>query len=114
VRARRAGAPPRGSQTPDEYVEQLGRVVPSQRSTLREGSEKAWFYVAIWTVVPTQVISWGMWRLGKTMALSPHALTEARFVTFFLCTALFFVLGWRGSLPRTERYHVGPLRVSAD
>ena len=86
----------------------------AQRSTLREGSEKAWFYVAIWTVVPTQVISWGMWRLGKTMALSPHALTEARFITFFVCTALFFVLGWRGSLPRTERYHAEPLRASAD
>lgn len=31
-----AGAPPRGSQTPDEYVEQLGRVTPSQRPALRE------------------------------------------------------------------------------
>lgn len=31
-----AGAPPRGSQTPDEYVEHLGRVIPSQRPALRE------------------------------------------------------------------------------
>lgn len=31
-----AGAPPRGSQTPDEYVEQLGRVTPSQRPALHE------------------------------------------------------------------------------
>lgn len=31
-----AGAPPRGSQTPDEYAEVLGRVVPGQRPALRE------------------------------------------------------------------------------
>ena len=31
-----AGAPPQGSQTPDEYVEQLGRVIPGQRSALRK------------------------------------------------------------------------------
>lgn len=31
-----AGAPPRSSQTPDEYVEHLGRVVPGQRPALRE------------------------------------------------------------------------------
>lgn len=31
-----AGAPPRGSQTPDEYVEHLGRVVPGQRPALHE------------------------------------------------------------------------------
>ncbi len=31
-----AGAPPRGSQTPDEYAEALGRVVPGERPALRE------------------------------------------------------------------------------
>ena len=34
-----AGAPPRGSQTPDEYAEHLGRVVPGQRPALRDLSQ---------------------------------------------------------------------------
>lgn len=34
-----AGAPPRKSQTPDEYAEHLGRVVPGQRPALRELSQ---------------------------------------------------------------------------
>jgi hypothetical protein len=86
----------------------------AKRSTKFEGSEKGWFYVAIWTVVPTQSISWAMWRLGKTMALSPTALAHARFATFFVCTALFFALGWMGRLPRTERYHPQPVQATAD
>lgn len=34
-----AGAPPQGSQTPDEYAEHLGRVVPGQRPALRDLSQ---------------------------------------------------------------------------
>jgi hypothetical protein len=26
-------------------------------------------HIAIWTVVPTQVVNWGAWRLGKFMSL---------------------------------------------
>ena len=86
----------------------------AKRSTKFEGSEKAWFYVAIWTVVPTQTISWAMWRLGKTMALSPTSLAQVRFATFFICTALFFALGWMGRLPRTARYDAQTAEASGD
>ena len=45
----------------------------AKRDTFGEGAERAWFYIAIWTVVPTQVVNWGAWRLGKFMSLDSAA-----------------------------------------
>ena len=78
----------------------------ARRSTRNEGAEKAWFYVAVWTVVPTQVASWGMWRLGKYFAFAPRALGDLRLVTFLFVAGIFFTLGLMGKLPRTERYYL--------
>jgi len=78
----------------------------ARRSTLHEGSERAWFYVAIWTVVPTQVIAWAMWRLGATMGMAGPPLDRLRLATFLLSTAVFCGLGWLAKLPRTDRYYV--------
>ena len=77
----------------------------ARRSTRGEGAEKGWFYVAVWTVVPTQIIGWAMWRLGKSMSLSPASLNHVRLLTFLLVAAAFFTLGYLGKLPRTARYH---------
>jgi len=78
----------------------------ARRSTRNEGAEKAWFYVAVWTVVPTQIASWGMWRLGKYFAFAPRALGDLRLVTFLFVAGIFFTLGLMGKLPRTERYYL--------
>src|SRR5512140_61211 len=67
----------------------LGFTPRARRSTLHEGSERAWFYVVIWTVVPTQVIAWAMWRLGSRMGMSGAPLDRLRLITF-LASTLFF------------------------
>ena len=78
----------------------------ARRSTRGEGAEKGWFYVAVWTVVPTQLASWAMWRMGKFFDLSTANLGHLRLVTFLVVAAAFFLMGVLGRLPRTVRYHV--------
>ena len=79
----------------------------ARRDTFGEGVERAWFYVAIWTVVPTQVINWGAWRFGKFMDLAPMPLARVRLVVCLLATAFFFLLGYTQKLPRTTRHYEG-------
>jgi hypothetical protein len=76
------------------------------RSTRDEGAEKGWFYVAVWTVVPTQLAGWAMWRLGKYFDLSPASLGHVRLLTFLIVAGAFFALGLLGKLPRSQRYHI--------
>lgn len=78
----------------------------ARRSTGNEGAEKGWFYVAVWTVVPTQVAAWAMWRLGPRFGLAGAGLDRARLVTFLIVAGAFFLLGLMGKLPRTARYQV--------
>ncbi len=78
----------------------------ARRSTLNEGAEKAWFYVAIWTVVPTQVAAWGAWRLGSRLHLDSHSLNNLRLTTFMIVGAILLLLGIRGKLPRSQRYYI--------
>lgn len=76
----------------------------ARRSTRNEGREKGWFYVAVWTVVPTQIAGWAMWRAGSRIGLVGSQLDHLRLATFLVFTAVFFTLGALGKLPRTERY----------
>lgn len=85
----------------------LDWVPRAKRSTFGEGAERAWFYVAIWTVVPTQVVNWGAWRLGRFMHLDTAALAHVRLAVCVLATAFFFLLGYAQKLPRTIRYYEG-------
>jgi hypothetical protein len=78
----------------------------ARRSTRNEGVEKGWFYVAIWTVVPTQLASWAMWRLGRFFTVSPQGLDHLRLATFLIVAGIFFTLGLLGKLPRTQRHYV--------
>lgn len=80
----------------------------ARRTTRNEGAERAWFYVAIWTVVPAQTLGWAMWRLGSALDLSTRALNDCRLAVFLLTTAIFLTLGLWEWLPRTERYHDRP------
>jgi hypothetical protein len=77
----------------------------AKHSTAYEGAERAWFYVAIWTVVPAQLTGWAMWRLGSRMEFGHEQLTWARLGTTVFVAALMLSLGALGKLPRTERYH---------
>ena len=77
----------------------------ARRSTIDEGAEKGWFYVGIWTVVPAQVAIWGAWRLGGRLGLEPLLLSRFRFSVFLVVAAMFFLMGLKGKLPRTQRYH---------
>lgn len=77
----------------------------ARRSTRGEGVERAWFYVAIWTVVPAQLAGWAMWRLGHQLHLAAAALDLSRLTVFLATTAVFFALGAAQRLPRTERYY---------
>lgn len=81
------------------------RIPRARRYTLNEGAEKAWFYVAIWTVVPAQVAAWGAWRLGSRLDFRPIELGYLRLTVFVLMTTAFFILGIRGKLPRSERFY---------
>ncbi len=85
----------------------LDWIPRAKRSTFGEGAERAWFYVAIWTVVPTQVVNWAAWRLGKYMALEPLPLARVRLAVCLVATAFFLMLGYLQKLPRTTRYYEG-------
>ncbi|HEY6349954.1 MAG TPA: hypothetical protein VI636_11145 [Candidatus Angelobacter sp.] len=86
----------------------LGITPRARRSTGNEGAEKAWFYVAIWMVVPTQIAAWAMWRLGKHFALAASTLNDLRLLTFLAVAGVFLTLGALGKLPRSQRYHLSP------
>jgi hypothetical protein len=77
----------------------------ARRSTAEEGAERGWFYVAIWTVVPSQFAGWAVWRLGSRIGTSSPELTWLRFTTFLCVSLLFFFLSATGKLGRTERYY---------
>lgn len=80
----------------------------ARRSVMYEGVERGWFYVAIWTVVPSQAAGWAMWRLGKRLGLEAAALNQARLGVFLAVAVLFFSLTYLGKLPRTQRdYAIG-------
>lgn len=78
----------------------------ARRSTINEGAEKAWFYVGIWTVVPSQVAAWAAWRLGGRLGLAPLALNRFRFSVFIIVAATFLLLAAMERLPRTQRYQL--------
>jgi hypothetical protein len=79
----------------------------ARRSTLGEGAERAWFYVAVWTVVPSQLAGWAAWRLGGRLGFEATPLAWLRFTTFFAAAALLCWLGVRERIPRTERSYGG-------
>jgi hypothetical protein len=85
----------------------LDWIPRARRSTVGEGAERAWFYVAIWMVVPTQVINWAAWRLGKYMDSAPLSLARVRLAICLISTAIFLALGYAAKLPRTQRYYDG-------
>ncbi len=84
----------------------------ARRSTLHEGAERAWFYVAAWTVVPAQLAAWAAWRLGGRLGVLAATLAWLRFAAFFGTTAVILWLGITERLPRTARY-VEPTGVPA-
>jgi hypothetical protein len=77
----------------------------ARRSTRAEGAERAWFYVSLWTVIPAQLAGWAAWRLGGRLGLEGLTLARARLSVFLAVAATFFLLGLRGRLLRTARYH---------
>ena len=83
----------------------LDWIPRARRSTATEGSDWAWFYVAIWTIVPSELAGWAMWRLGPRLGFHGTVLTRARLLTFAATAALFFLLGYREKLGRTKRYY---------
>ena len=79
----------------------------AKRDTFGEGAERAWFYIAIWTVVPTQVVNWAAWRMGKYVDLAPLPLARTRLAVCLVAMLFFFLLGYASKLPRTQRYYSG-------
>lgn len=77
----------------------------ARRSTRNEGAERAWLYVAIWTVVPAQLTGWALWRLGPKLGWVGAELDQTRLVGFLIVSALVLVLGISEKLPRTARYY---------
>jgi len=78
----------------------------AKRSTRREGAEKAWFYVAIWTVVPAQTAAWAAWRMGGRLGFEGLALNRLRLAILLLFAGSAFALGVLGKLPRSSRYRL--------
>jgi hypothetical protein len=90
----------------------LNWVPRARRSTINEGTEKAWFYVAVWTVVPAQVAAWAAWRFGSSLNLAPGELNLMRLAVFLLAGVVFFVLGAKGRLPRSKRFSLAGQEAS--
>ncbi len=84
----------------------LDRTPRARRSTRNEGAERAWFYVAIWTVVPTQLAAWAAWRLAGRIGVTGIALARTRLAVFSLVAATSLLLGLKGLLPRSARFHL--------
>jgi hypothetical protein len=78
----------------------------AKRSTKNEGAEKAWFYVGIWTIVPTQVAAWAAWRLAGKFHFPPEGLNQLRLTVFILVGAVLLLMGIRGKLPRSQRFYL--------
>jgi len=74
------------------------RLPRARRSIRGEGSERAWFYVGVWTAVLAQLAGLAMWRLG-------HPPAWARALVFFGVSAAVAAWGLAGRLPRTRRYY---------
>jgi len=85
----------------------------ARRSTYSEGAERAWFYCAVWVVVPAQVALLAAWRLGGKLGLASIPLGRLRLAVFLLVAGIFGRLALGGRLPRTERYHVEAGRLMA-
>jgi len=77
----------------------------ARRTTINEGAERAWFYVAIWVVSITQTVSWAVWRLGAAMGLVGTLHAQVGLVIVAAVGGGLFYLGARGILPRTQRYY---------
>jgi len=76
----------------------------AKRSTKYEGEERAWFYSALWIVVPAQLAGWAMWRLGGRMSLGTYELAVARLAVTVAVAVVMFTFAYRQKLPRTQRY----------
>ncbi len=83
----------------------------TRRSTAHEGAERAWFYVAIWTVVASQLASWALWRLGDRLGIGATELARIRLVAFLTVAWTFVQLGLEGKLGRTARYYAEQRRI---
>jgi len=57
--------------------------------------------------VPTQVVNWAAWRMGRYLGLALLPLARTRLVICLLSAAFFFLLGYAAKLPRTQRYYSG-------
>jgi len=75
----------------------------ARRNTMNEGVEKAWFYVAVWTVVPAQIAAWAAWRLGGRLNFIQPELDHVRLAVFLLVAFVSLWLGMLGKLPRSRR-----------
>jgi hypothetical protein len=80
----------------------------ARRSTFGEGTERAWFYIAMWTVVPSQLVAWAAWRLGSQLGFLGADLARIRLAAFVVIAAAFLSLGIRNLLPRTTAYSPEP------
>jgi len=80
----------------------------ARRSTVNEGAEKAWFYVASgrWCLLRSQ--SGGL-AAGRNSRMDAPTLGLFRFLVFVVVAGLFFVLGLKGRLPRTARVHLSEI-----
>ena len=92
----------------------LDWIPRARRSTKNEGAEKAWFYVGIWTVVPSQVAAWGAWRLGGRLGLEALPLNRLRLAVFLAVSVIFFLAGLKEKLPRTQRHRLSQPPVASD
>jgi hypothetical protein len=77
----------------------------ARRSTLNEGAERAWFYVGLWTVVPSQLAMWAVWRIGAKHGLAGVAHGRVGLAALLIVGGTFFLLGWKGILPRSARFY---------
>lgn len=92
----------------------LLNVTPrARRTTINEGAERAWFYVAIWVVAPTQAVSWAVWRFGQKAGLAGADLGRAGLAAILLVGGTLLTLGLLGRLPRTARYYFDESAASA-
>jgi len=86
----------------------LGRLPRVKPSTKGEGTERRYFYGAVWAIAAAQPALGLLW---KTLPRS-HMADVAKLGAFIAVLAIMGALAWRGALPRTGPIAPGDWGIS--
>jgi hypothetical protein len=83
----------------------VGKLPRAGVSTKGEGSERRYFYGAVWSATAAQTVLLVLWKTAP----ESHAANVIKLVAFLGALVVFGIAAWRGLLPRTRPIVPGEL-----